>query len=102
MTQAPSQEQRMATDSTPYSELRNTIRIVEACLKAGKPDRIVPRLRQGRSAEDVEAELAAEAARPPERTAARTPASAQATNDALRDAIERRFRAQNRRTGSQL
>jgi hypothetical protein len=92
--------------NTPYSELRNTIRIVEACLKAGKPERIVARLRQGRSAQDVEAELAAEAtalaaetARTPERTAGRAPASAQATNDALRDAIEKRFRAQNRRAG---
>src|SRR5580704_3249941 len=100
MTQAPSQEQRMATDSTPYSELRNTIRIVEACLLANKPDRIVPRLRQGRRAEDVEAELAAEAlaetARPPERaTPARAPAATELNSDALRAVIEKRFRAQN-------
>ena len=90
--------------NTPHSELTNTIRIVEACLLANRPDRIVPRLRQGRRAEDVEAELAAEAlaetARPPERTAARAPAAAQVTNDALRDAIEKRFRAQNRRAGA--
>ena len=99
MAQAPYREQRMATDSSPYSELRNTVRIVEACLLAGKPERIVPRLLQGHSAEDVEAELAAETARPPERTATRTPSAAEATNDALRDAIEKRFRAQNRRPG---
>jgi hypothetical protein len=91
----------MASD---HDELKNTIRIVEACLLANRPDRIVPRLRQGRRAEDVEAELAAEAlpetTRPPERTAAaRVSTSAQATNDALRDAIEKRFRAQNRRPG---
>ena len=97
----------MATDSTPYSELGNTIRIVEACLLAGKPERIVPRLLQGRSAEDVEAELAAEAtalaadaARTPEGRAARAPSAAASTNDALRDVIEKRFRAQNGRRAS--
>jgi len=52
-----------------YDQLQDTIRIVEACLLAGKPERIVPRLQQGRSAQDVEAELLEEAARSPERTA---------------------------------
>jgi hypothetical protein len=89
--------------NTPHAELRNTIRIIQACLLANQPDRIVPRLLQGRTAEDVEAELAAEAlagtARSPERTAARAPTATQATNDALRDAIEKRFRAQNGRPG---
>lgn len=89
--------------NTPHGELQNTIRIVEVCLLAGKPDRIVPRLRQGCRAAAVEAELAKEAtaatqAPPtPDRTAARAPA---ATNDALAAAIEKRFRSQNRRPGT--
>jgi hypothetical protein len=89
--------------NTPLGELQNTIRIVEVCLLAGVPDRIVPRLRQGRSAEDVERELAAEvtaatqAPPAPDRAEARAPA---ATNDALAAAIEKRFRTQNRRPGT--
>jgi hypothetical protein len=92
----------MASD---YDELNNTIRIVEACLLANRPDRIVPRLRQGRSAEDVERELAAEvtaatqAPPTPDRMAARAPAAAQATSDALAAVIEARFRKQNKRPG---
>ena len=82
-----------------YSDfsIANAVRIVEACLAAGRHQMIVPALLDRRSPESVEAELAA--ASSPPRTAARAPASAQATNDALRDAIERRFRAQNRRAG---
>ncbi len=90
--------------NTPHGEMQNTIRLVEACLLAGKPDRIVPRLRQGRRAEDVERELAAEAATAatqapptPDRTAARAPA---ATKDALAAVFEKRFRTQNRRPGT--
>jgi hypothetical protein len=90
--------------NTPHGEMQNTIRIVEACLLAGKPDLIVPRLRQGCRAAAVEAELAREATAAatagtssPDRTTARAPA---AISDALAAAIERRFRAQNRRPGS--
>jgi hypothetical protein len=82
------------------SSVENAVRIVEACLQAGKPQMIVPALLDRRSAQSVAGELAAATTRAPDRAEARTPASAQATNDALRDAIEKRFRAQNgRRAG---
>jgi hypothetical protein len=81
-----------------YSDfsVANAVRIVEACLAAGRHQMIVPALLDRRSPESVEAELAAATTRPPERTAARAPAAAP---DALRVAIEKRFRAQNRRPG---
>lgn len=84
-----------------YSDftVAGAVRIVEACLAANKAHMIVPALLDRRSAESVEAELAATSS-PPPRTAARTPAAAQATNDAFRDAVEKRFRAQNRRPGT--
>jgi hypothetical protein len=80
----------MASDYTEYST-ETAVKIVSACLAANRPDRIIPALLDHRSAESVEAELAAEAARPPERTA-RAPTSARATNDALAVAIAKRFR----------
>jgi hypothetical protein len=88
----------MVSDYTEH-KLANTIAIINACLKAGHPERIVPALLDYRSAEGVEAELAATTTRAPEPTAARAPSAAHATNDALRDAIEKRFRAQNKRPG---
>ena len=92
----------MVSDYTEYDTL-NAVRIVNACLKAGKPQMITAALLDHRAAASVEAELAAEAtaatqASPtPDRTAARAPA---ATNDALAVAIEKRFRTQNRRPGT--
>jgi hypothetical protein len=78
-----------------YSDftVEGAVRIVQACLAANKAQMIVPALLDRRSAESVEAELAAATTRAPA-------AAAQSTNDALRVAIEKRFRAQNgRRTG---
>jgi hypothetical protein len=80
-----------------YSDftVEGAVRIVQACLAANKAQMIVPALLDRRSAESVEAELAAAL-----RTPARAPTAAEATNDALRVAIEKRFRAQNgRRAG---
>jgi hypothetical protein len=84
-----------------YSDftVEGAVRIVQACLAANKAHMIVPALLDRRSAESVEAELAAVTTRSPERTAARAPTSTKATNDAFRDVIEKRFRAQNRRAG---
>jgi hypothetical protein len=81
-----------------YSDftVEGAVRIVQACLAANRAQMIVPALLDRRSAESVEAELAAATTRAPERTAARAPTSTQA---ALRDAIEKRFRAQNKRPG---
>jgi hypothetical protein len=78
-----------------YSDftVEGAVRIVQAYLAANKPQMIVPALLDHRSAESVEAELAAE------RSARPAAAAAASTNDALRDVIERRFRAQNRRAG---
>jgi hypothetical protein len=80
-----------------YSDftVAGAVRIVQALLSANKAHMIVPALLDHRSAESVEAELAAATSRPQEGTAARAPDTAQASNDALRDAIERRFRSQN-------
>jgi hypothetical protein len=77
-----------------YSDftVAGAVRIVQACLAANKAQMIVPALLDRRSAESVEAELAA--------ATTRAPAAAEATNDAFRVAIEKRFRAQNgRRAG---
>jgi hypothetical protein len=93
---------RMVNDYSRFSTL-NAVRIVEACFKAGKLERIVPALLDHRSGEGVAAELAAEAALVPEHTAGRTtPApTGGVSRDAFAEAIERRFRAQgNRRPGS--
>ena len=78
-----------------YSDftVEGAVRIVRACLAANKAQMIVPALLDRRSAESVEAELAAETARPRECTAATAPTSA--TNNAFRDVIEKRFGAQN-------
>ncbi len=77
-----------------YSDftVEGAVRIVQACLAANKPHLIVPSLLDHRSAESVEAELAA--------ATPRAPAADESTNDALRVAIEKRFRTQNRRAGS--
>jgi len=80
----------MVSDYTEYDTL-NAVRIVNACLKAGKPQMITAALLDHRSAESVEAELA---------TAPATTRAPAATNDALAAAIERRFRTQNRARGS--
>jgi hypothetical protein len=84
-----------------YSDftVAGAVRIVQACLAANKAQMIVPALLDRRSAESVEAELAAATTRSPNLTAARAPASAQATDEALRVAIEKRYRTQNRRAG---
>jgi hypothetical protein len=78
-----------------YSDftVEGAVRIVQACLAANKPERIIPALLDRRSAESVEAELAVD------RRALPAAAAAASTNDSLRDAIEKRFRSQNRRAG---
>jgi hypothetical protein len=74
-----------------YSDftVEGAVRIVQACLAANKAQMIVPALLDRRSAESIEAELAA--------APTRAPAAAESTNEALRVAIEKRFRAQNGR-----
>jgi hypothetical protein len=82
----------MVSDYSDYST-QNAIRIVEALLKAGKPQMITAALLDHRSAESVEAELAA--------APTRAPAAASAsTADQLRTVIEKRFRTQNARRAS--
>ena len=78
-----------------YSDftVEGAVRIVQACLAANKAQMIVPALLDRRSAESVEAELAAERGTRP------AAAAAASTNDSLRDVIEKRFRSQNRRAG---
>jgi hypothetical protein len=79
-----------------YSDftVEGAVRIVQACLAANKSHMIVPALLDRRSAESVEAELAAERGTRP------APAATASTIDALAAAIERRFRTQNRRPGT--
>ena len=80
----------VVSDYTQFNTL-NAVRIVEACLKAGKRQMITAALLDRRSAASVEAELAA--------ATTRAPAAAELNSDALRTVIEARFRAQNRRPG---
>jgi len=93
-----------------YSDLttQSAVRIVETCFAAGKPERIVPALRDHRSPESVAAELAAErAAQPTARPAAPASSSASAPagrsifgapptsaeSDRLQSAIKQRMQA---------
>jgi hypothetical protein len=77
------------------------VRIVEACLQAGKPERIIPALLDRRSPESVAAELAAErTAAPPAAAGSSTCRGSNPFGDpdpktwnALREATRRRLEA---------